>query len=141
MLFRSPKFRPNRAEEEEQFSLKGKIGIKARQNQGSFTHATNKRPTHVHFLKSSCFAFKTKSQILRTKKIRIVMSNHIPKIVQVPDDQGMGAQLTGIKWRSSSSKTTIAASKSRTSLGARPRPYRRDKTAFTEGINKGHQDS
>ena len=77
------------AEEEERFSLKGKLGIKGRQNQGSLTHAMNSRPTHVRYQGSSCFAFKTRSQISGIDKIRSVTSGHIPKIVQLLDDLGI----------------------------------------------------
>ena len=77
-------------EEEERFSLKGKLGIKGHQNQGSLTHAMNSRPTHVCYRGSNRFAFKTRSQISGIEKIRSVTSGHIPKIVQLLDDLGMG---------------------------------------------------
>ena len=76
-------------EEEERFFLKRKNEIKACKNLGNYTHAMNKRLTCVHFLEVGRSAFKTRTEISGTKKIRIVTSNHIPKIVQVHDDHEM----------------------------------------------------
>ena len=92
----TPKSKTNRVEEEERFFLKRKNEIKACNNLGNYTHATNKRLTCVYFLEACRSAFKTRTEISRTKKIRIFTSNHIPKIVQVHDDHGMEGQLTSI---------------------------------------------
>ena len=81
--------------------IKRKNEIKARKSLGNYTRAMNKRLTCVRFLEANRLAFKMRTEILGTEKIRIVTSNHIPKIVQVHDDHGMGGQLMSIKIRTS----------------------------------------
>ena len=82
-----------------------------RKNLGNYTHATNKRLTRVHFLEAGHSAFKIRPEISGIEKIRIVTSNHIPKIVQVHDDHGMEEQLTSIIFRSSRRHTRLTMSK------------------------------
>ena len=56
------------AEEEERFSLKGKLGIKGRQNQGSLTHTANSRPTRVRYRGSSRLHLKREAKFWELRR-------------------------------------------------------------------------
>lgn len=78
------------------FSKKGENKVKACQNQENLAHTINKSRTHVCHLTKRSYHINYNNynrKFLGSEKMRTVTTDHIPILVQILDDKGIGGQL------------------------------------------------
>ena len=78
------------------FSKKGENKVKACQNQENLAHTINKSGTHVCHLTKRSYHINYNNynrKFLGSEKMRTVTTDHIPILVQILDDKGIGGQL------------------------------------------------